>query len=169
MLPARSFLHPPLGYIALYGSEATGLAKVTFLPEPVPDLADDPFLHHVEARLKAYLAGHPDQFSDIPLRVVGTSFQQRVWRTLQSIPHGETRSYAWVAQQVGLPTGYRAVGNANGKNPLPIIVPCHRVVQHNGALGGYTGGTHIKRFLLDLENALSIPSQPVIPALLASV
>ncbi|MFQ5445115.1 MAG: methylated-DNA--[protein]-cysteine S-methyltransferase, partial [Nitrospinales bacterium] len=82
----------------------------------------------------------------------GTPFQRKVWRALLTIPHGKTRSYRWVAQSIRNPKAVRAVGNANGKNPVSIIVPCHRVVQTNGQLGGYTGGVQIKRKLLDLES-----------------
>ena len=81
----------------------------------------------------------------------GTRFQKKVWETLQEIPYGETRSYKSIAKSIGKPKAIRAVGNANGKNPLPIIIPCHRVIQENGTLGGYTGGVYIKKFLLFLE------------------
>ena len=81
----------------------------------------------------------------------GTSFQQRVWEKLVFIPFGETRSYQWLAVAISQPKAYRAVGNANGKNPIPVIVPCHRVIRKNGDLGGFTGGTHLKKYLLDLE------------------
>ena len=82
---------------------------------------------------------------------LGTLFQQRVWKNLLTIPYGDTRSYKWMAKSIKNPDSARAVGNANGQNPLPIIVPCHRVVRENGALGGYTGGVQIKQYLLDLE------------------
>ena len=83
--------------------------------------------------------------------VYGTPFQKAVWKKLQTIPYGKTRSYQWLAKTIGNPQAVRAVGSANGKNPLSIIVPCHRVIRSNGHLGGYTGGVHFKRFLLDLE------------------
>ena len=92
------------------------------------------------------------QYFDYPMDLrLGTPFQQIVWKKLISIPYGETRSYKWLAISIKNPHSYRAVGNANGKNPLSIIIPCHRVVHENGELGGYTGGTNIKRFLLNLE------------------
>ena len=81
----------------------------------------------------------------------GTSFQQRVWEKLKAIPFGETRSYQWLATEISQSKACRAVGNANGKNPTPIIIPCHRVIQKNGSLGGFTGGTHLKKYLLELE------------------
>ena len=83
----------------------------------------------------------------------GTPFQSKVWQKLMCIPYGETRSYLWLAQAIGKPTAYRAVGNANGKNPVSIIVPCHRIIQENGDLGGYTGGINKKQFLLELEQS----------------
>lgn len=81
----------------------------------------------------------------------GTPFQKLVWRKLISVPYAQTRSYQWLARAAGKPKACRAVGNANGRNPLPIVIPCHRVVRENGDLGGYTGGVHIKQFLLNLE------------------
>jgi len=84
---------------------------------------------------------------------LGTAFQQKVWKKLLTIPYGVTRSYKWLAESINNPNSARAVGNANGQNPLSIIIPCHRVVRENGALGGYTGGVRIKRYLLDLEKA----------------
>jgi O-6-methylguanine DNA methyltransferase len=92
---------------------------------------------------------------DYPLDLrLGTPFQQKVWRKLLTIPHGKTRSYKWLAQAIKNPQASRAVGNANGKNPLSIIIPCHRVVKVNGQMGYYTGGISIKRFLLELEKAI---------------
>jgi O-6-methylguanine DNA methyltransferase len=92
---------------------------------------------------------------DCPLDLrLGTPFQQKVWRKLLTIPHGKTRSYKWLAQAIKNPQASRAVGNANGKNPLSIIIPCHRVVKENGDMGGYTGGVSIKRFLLELEQSI---------------
>jgi methylated-DNA-[protein]-cysteine S-methyltransferase len=82
---------------------------------------------------------------------LGTPFQQKVWKGLLTIPYGITRSYKWLAQSINNPDSARAVGNANGQNPLSIIIPCHRVVRENGELGGYTGGIQIKRYLLGLE------------------
>ena len=102
-------------------------------------------------QLLLYLKGKLRNF-DVPLDFfTGTTFQKQVWKKLSSIPYGETRSYAWLARSVKRPNAYRAVGNANGKNPLSILLPCHRVIQTNGDLGGYSGGLHIKKYLLDLE------------------
>lgn len=102
-------------------------------------------------QLRLYLKGKLRNF-DVPLDFfTGTDFQKQVWKKLASIPYGETRSYAWLARSVKRPKAHRAVGNANGKNPLSILIPCHRVVQSNGSLGGYSGGLHIKKYLLELE------------------
>lgn len=102
-------------------------------------------------QLTAYFKGERQAF-DLPLDIsLGTEFQQRVWQQLQKIPHGETISYATLAQRVGNPKGFRAVANANGKNPFSIIIPCHRVIASDGKLGGYTGGLDKKTYLLALE------------------
>jgi len=102
------------------------------------------------AQLRAYFAGDLRVF-DVPLEVVGTDFQKRVWSALRTIPFGETRSYSQVAGQIGSPRAVRAVGAANGRNPIPIIVPCHRVIGASGSLVGFGGGLEWKRFLLGLE------------------
>ena len=104
----------------------------------------------VRAQLAAYFEGDLREF-DLALRPPGTEFQQSVWQALRQIPYGETRSYADIAKAIGRPTATRAVGAANGANPIPIIVPCHRVVGANGSLTGFGGGVQTKRFLLDLE------------------
>ena len=100
---------------------------------------------------KAYTKGSLKKFS-IPLHFFyGTAFQQKVWDSLRQIPYAETRSYHWLACQANSQKAYRAAGSANAKNPLPIILPCHRVIQKNGNLGNYTGGSHIKLKLLSHE------------------
>lgn len=104
-------------------------------------------------QLAAYFAGQLRIF-DLPLDEGGTPFQRQVWQTLRTIPCGRTWTYGELAAAVGRPRACRAVGNANGKNPLPIITPCHRVVAAGGGLGGYSAGLPIKRFLLALEGAL---------------
>ena len=101
-------------------------------------------------QLEEYFAGKRTQF-DVPLRPVGTEFQQAVWKELLTIPYGETRSYKQVAYGIGKPAACRAVGMANNKNPISIIIPCHRVIGANGSLVGYGGGLDMKRKLLALE------------------
>lgn len=102
------------------------------------------------AQLEEYFAGRRRTF-DVPLELDGTEFQRSVWRGLAEIPYGETVSYAEMAMMVGRPHAYRAVGQANGANPVPIVLPCHRVVASGGRLGGYGGGLGMKRQLLELE------------------
>lgn len=104
----------------------------------------------VRSELKAYFAGKLKYFKT-PLYFVGSSFQQTVWQALTEIPYGETRSYLQQAQSIAKPTAYRAVANANGANRLAIIVPCHRIIQHNGTLGGYAAGLERKQWLLEHE------------------
>jgi methylated-DNA-[protein]-cysteine S-methyltransferase len=111
-----------------------------------------PILEEARSQLQAYFAGRLRDF-DVPLVLKGTPFQQRVWEELQRIPYGETRSYAELAASVGSPRAIRAVGTANGRNPIAVIVPCHRVINTGGGLGGYATGLDHKRWLLDLEAA----------------
>ena len=103
--------------------------------------------------LRRYASGEPVSFSDGLDLDQGTPFQRRVWQTLLEIPRGETRSYRWVAEQIGRPEAARAVGQAVGTNPLAIVVPCHRVVASDGGLGGYGGGLALKETLLRIEGA----------------
>jgi methylated-DNA-[protein]-cysteine S-methyltransferase len=105
----------------------------------------------LQERLQAYFSGRPVIFPDTLDWAGATPFQRRVWRAARLIPYGATRSYQWVASQIGKPGAARAVGQALGKNPFPIIVPCHRVVASDGKLGGFTGGIEMKRLLLTLE------------------
>lgn len=110
----------------------------------------NPILTSIEKELKAYFAKKLTRFAT-PLKLHGTSFQERVWQELCEIPYGETRSYTAIADRIGHPRAYRAVGNANGCNTLAIIVPCHRVIAADGSLGGYASGLSRKQFLLNLE------------------
>ena len=109
-----------------------------------------PLLDAAEAQLREYFAGARRTF-DLPLAPHGTAFQQRVWAALRAIPYGETRTYGELAAAIGSPNASRAVGMANHRNPIPIIIPCHRVIGANGTLTGYAGGLEIKRKLLALE------------------
>jgi methylated-DNA-[protein]-cysteine S-methyltransferase len=105
----------------------------------------------VIGQLQAYFRGELKEF-DLPLAMEGTEFQLRVWNTLRTIPYGETITYAQLAVRIGNPKAVRAVGLANGSNPIPIIVPCHRVIGNDGSLTGFGGGLPIKKMLLELEN-----------------
>jgi methylated-DNA-[protein]-cysteine S-methyltransferase len=113
---------------------------------------DDTAFSDAVEQLDAYFAGERREF-DLELDLVGTNFQRRVWEALLTIPYGETRSYGYIAEQIGSPGAFRAVGLANGHNPIGIIVPCHRVIGANGSLTGYGGGLERKRILLDLERS----------------
>ncbi|PJK01835.1 cysteine methyltransferase [Lysobacteraceae bacterium NML03-0222] len=112
-----------------------------------------PLLSEAARQLGEYFAGQRHVF-DLPLAPQGTDFQQRVWQALRTIPYGQTRSYAQLAAAIGQPKAMRAVGAANGRNPLSIVVPCHRVIGADGALVGFGGGLPVKTFLLRLEGAL---------------
>ena len=109
-----------------------------------------PLLQEACRQLEEYFCGQRSNF-ELPLAPAGTQFQEKVWATLQAIPYGETWSYLQLAQQLGNPNASRAVGSANGKNPIWILIPCHRVIQASGGLGGYAGGLDVKARLLDLE------------------
>lgn len=120
---------------------------------PLPPLVRDdahPVLHMTMGQLGEYFAGTRQAF-DLPLHFIGTPFQRSVWQELLVIPYGETRSYAEIAHRIGRPGAVRAVGAANGRNPLSIVAPCHRVVGSTGALTGFAGGLAVKRRLLALE------------------
>lgn len=128
-----------------------------------PDSKEDAVLQRTRRQLHQYFAGTRRQF-ELPLAPRGTPFQRQVWRELQRVPYGELRSYREIAVALGRPTATRAVGAANGRNPLPIVVPCHRVIGSNGQLTGYAGGLDLKYMLLELEGAqlqgrLAIPQE----------
>jgi methylated-DNA-[protein]-cysteine S-methyltransferase len=144
-----------IGQITLTGDgEAlTGLYMEHHLrrpPLPAGAVRDDAPLVYARAQLEEYLAGERTRF-DLPLRAAGTAFQREVWSALEQIPYAETISYGELARRVGRPSASRAVGLANGRNPISIVVPCHRVIGASGTLTGYGGGLDRKRFLLDLE------------------
>lgn len=146
----------PCGDIILTFAEAGRLRRLRFATESdstnalLPLAGSHPALSR---QLDQYFTGEPTAF-DVALDLDGTPFQQRVWSELLRIPFGETRTYADIARALGVPGGSRAVGGANGRNPVAIIVPCHRVVAADG-LGGYTGGLRYKRALLALEGVLT--------------
>jgi methylated-DNA-[protein]-cysteine S-methyltransferase len=140
-----------------------GLAILSFRPEEalssrkIEFVRDDSALAAYATQLSDYLAGKRRDF-DFPLDLRGTQFQLSCWNQLLKIPYGEVITYAELARQVRRPQAFRAVGHANGQNPIAIIVPCHRVIASDGTLGGYGGGLPMKQWLLDLEKAV-IPGQ----------
>lgn len=139
----------PQGLVAvLWPEDREG--RVRFASEPLPGHDANPHLRQAAAELREYFAGRRRSFG-VALDPHGTEFQKSVWRALATIPFGETRSYAEIARQIKKPTASRAVGAANGRNPLSIIVPCHRVIGSNGALTGFAGGISAKEYLLRLE------------------
>ncbi len=118
-------------------------------------IRDDRKNRRVLSQLKKYLEGRLRRF-DCKLDMKGTPFQKKVWSALEKIPYGQTRSYKEIANAIGHPKAFRAVGNSNGRNPIPLIVPCHRVIESNGGLGGFGHGVKVKRMLLDFEKAHGI-------------
>ena len=147
----------PVGRLTLVASD-DGLAAILWENDPPRRVrltldAEDtrhPVLVEAERQLEEYFAGRRTQFT-LPLDMSGTAFQRDVWKALLTIPFGETRSYAQIARQIGNPTAVRAVGAANGKNPLSIVAPCHRVIGSTGALTGFAGGLEVKARLLAME------------------
>jgi methylated-DNA-[protein]-cysteine S-methyltransferase len=151
----------PVGALKLVGHDA-GLAAILWEHDNprrvrLSVLTEDPdntLLGAAERQLTEYFQGERKDF-DVPLAFAGTPFQVRVWQALLTIPYGETRSYGDIARQIGHPGAMRAVGAANGRNPISIMAPCHRVVGASGALVGFAGGLDAKRTLLDLEAGIS--------------
>ena len=163
MSPLVHTVHPsPIGELLLIGDGRTlrGLYMPPHrhMPEPSPDARRDDLAHAaVRERLAAYFAGEPEAFAGLVLDPTGTPFQHRVWAALRAIPFGETRSYGELAAALGSPGAARAVGLANGRNPISIVVPCHRVVGADGSLTGYGGGTERKAALLAHERQVAQP------------
>lgn len=153
------WIESPVGPLRLVGSDA-GLAGVLWeKQDPAAsgfalerEDARHPVLQQAAKELREYFAGARREFS-VALDFTGTEFQNKVWRALQSIPFGETRSYGALAAQIGAPNASRAVGAANGRNPIPIILPCHRVIGSSGSLTGFGGGLPMKKQLLAHELA----------------
>jgi methylated-DNA-[protein]-cysteine S-methyltransferase len=138
----------PIGTLWLARDDA-GLSGISFTGTGRAR-STDPLLLEAAEQLDAYFAGQRERF-DLPLSLRGTDFQRRVWAIVASIPYGTATTYGALADALGRPTAWRAVGAANGRNPLPIVIPCHRVVGVSGALTGYGGGLERKRALLALE------------------
>ncbi|WP_280540521.1 methylated-DNA--[protein]-cysteine S-methyltransferase [Chromohalobacter sp. 11-W] len=139
----------PLGMLRILASEH-GIREIAFVDSAETPAAPSPLTKTCREQLSAYLKGELRDF-DVPLDPQGTPFQQRVWQALARIPFGETRSYAEIARDIDNLKAVRAVGAANGRNPLPIVVPCHRVIGRDGTLTGYAGGIERKAWLLELE------------------
>lgn len=137
----------PIGPLTLQADEAA-VTAIRFGAGGAQDAS--PLLDAAEAQLREYFAGARRTF-DLPLAPHGTAFQQRVWTALRAIPYGETRTYGELAAAIGSPNASRAVGMANHRNPISIVIPCHRVIGANGTLTGYAGGLEIKQKLLALE------------------
>ena len=149
----------PIGWIDII-AEGNQILRASFSEEtPVSGPTFPPTLLVLTRTIKLldlYFAGGPIDFAEISVQLAyGTEFQQQVWKTIQEIPHGEVRSYQWIADQIGRPKSARSIGNAVGANPVSILIPCHRVIRSNGALGGYGGGLERKRQLLALEGHAS--------------
>lgn len=166
-------MRTPIGVLRLVGDEV-GLREVWFstgrhqrTPRPEWIRASEP-LAEARRQLDEYFAGERQHF-DLALHPLGTPFQTQVWWELARIPYGTTISYGELARRIGQPLAVRAVGAANGRNPLPIVLPCHRVIGANGSLTGFGGGLPTKRFLLSMESRVAegdlfgVPSQVTAP------
>jgi methylated-DNA-[protein]-cysteine S-methyltransferase len=155
-------MNSPVGRLKLVASDK-GLAGVLFdggkpIRGPLGSTSESPahpVLVEAERQLKEYFDGKRQSFS-LPLDAAGTDFQRQVWKALREIPFGETRSYGELAKEIGKPSASRAVGAANGKNPIGIVVPCHRVIGASGKLTGFAGGLDVKARLLALEKQILV-------------
>lgn len=160
-------IETPIGTLTLVAGDAALTGAYMEAHRPAPDESawgerdDAPApgtpLAEAAVQLAAYFAGERTGF-ELPLDPGGTPFQRRVWAALAEIPYGETRTYGWIAERIGQPTAVRAVGLANSRNPLSVIVPCHRVVGSTGRLTGYAGGVERKAYLLDHERGARLDS-----------
>ncbi len=146
-----SYVDTPIGAILIVG-DGTSIIETYFAgARPKPDwIRDDEAFAEAAVQLRAYFAGDRTAF-DLPLAPRGTEFQRSVWSALLEIPYGQTTTYSAIAATISRPAAVRAVGAANGANPIPIIIPCHRVIGANGSLTGFGGGLDVKRQLLALE------------------
>src|SRR5271165_1636032 len=165
MTYSYKMIDSPVDRLTLIASDK-GLAAILWKDDdprrirlsPLVEDPDNPFLVETERQLRAYFAGRLKTFT-VPLDFKGTEFQKSVWAALLMIPFGETRSYGEIARQIGKPSACRAVGAANGKNPIPIITPCHRVIGSTGNLTGFGGGLAMKARLLEIERGASADSK----------
>ena len=147
----RTLIQSPVGQLTLLGTE-TALTRILFGDGWRDTEGSVPVLDQTARELEEYFAGARREFT-VPLAPEGTEFQRKVWAALREIPYGATVTYGEIAARIGKPKAAVAVGQANGRNPIPIIIPCHRVVGAGGKLVGYTGGLHIKEALLAVESA----------------
>jgi len=156
----KTTIDTPIGHLTIIAS-ADGLTHILFdgqepadagLDETIPAVVDNVMLTRAATQLTEYFAGTRREF-DLPLDPAGTEFQVQAWMALADIPYGDTTTYAHQAEAIGRPNAVRAVGSANGSNPIPIVLPCHRVIGSNGSLTGYAGGLDLKRRLLDMERS----------------
>ena len=159
----RSMLEAPVGSLALAVDAEGTLVEILLPNRRQPPPSPEPLspkaaqgMRAVRQQLNEYFSGRRRTF-DVPLRPAGSSFEQQVWNRLLDIPYGDTTSYGAIATALGLINGARAVGRANGANPIPILIPCHRVIGSDGKLTGYGGGLPLKRALLELEGAIGPP------------
>ena len=150
-----AFIQSPVGVLEITGS-ADGIRSIVFINEAIEPTEIPTVIQDCVSQMNEYFAGSRQQF-DLMLDPVGTDFQLKVWKQLQTIPFGKTISYLDLARLTGSETNTRAVGNANGKNKINIVVPCHRVIGSNGKLTGYGGGLWRKEILLKLEMGDSMP------------
>ena len=165
--PIHSVMDSPIGPLTLVVQDGalTRLAMQAQRHRPAPEMFgpqahdDHPLLDDAIGQLTEYFEGRRTRF-DLPLRLQGTPFQSRVWAALREIPYGTTISYGQLAARIGSPRASRAVGLANGRNPIAVIVPCHRIVAADGTLGGYGGGAERKRHLLALEGRVTADGGP---------
>lgn len=139
-----------LGTISFAVDQAGRLVELSFGPRAAGEQGGSPHCRRVRDELAEYFAGSRTVF-DLDLAPAGTPFQRRVWNALTEIPYGQTLSYGEIARRIGLPGAARAVGQANGANPIPIVIPCHRVIAADGTIGGFSSGLEIKRQLLSIE------------------
>ena len=157
---AYKYMSSPVGRLTLVTTD-NGLAAILWENDRpgrvrlniAAEVNDHPVLVETERQMEEYFSGQRRQFA-LTLDVFGTAFQRQVWNALLTIPFGETRSYRQIARQIGNPSAVRAVGAANGRNPLSIVIPCHRVVGSAGALTGFAGGLDVKAHLLAFESGL---------------
>lgn len=162
MARRRLTIDSPIGSLTLLADD-DGLTGILFENEDrgelhfdldeVPEKPDDPVLVKTAEQLAEYFAGDRRSF-ELPLHLEGNNFEREAWRALATIPYGQTISYGSQAEYIGRPGAFRAVGGANGRNPIPIVLPCHRVVGADGSLTGFGGGLDVKQWLLDLEHGI---------------